>query len=184
LLLKKKFTKEYIKFLYPQIKDDNLKSLFKKVDKEIIKFEKLINKREKLAKISASEISEILKQTESYSTNFSKIDKRQMRFLLYKFKTGATVRLRRDLPTEIFDELDKKLKNIDSTVEYIFIGLNALTLLYPLSIITYPHFSYARYPSKELNIKDYNENLGIVLSLPNILETLNKVITGFENLFR
>jgi len=184
LLLKKRFTKEYIKLLSSQIKNNILQNKFKNIEKEIDELEKLINKKQKLANISKAEINEFLKASYFYRTNFSRIDKRGMRFKLNHFRIIVTNRLQKILPFEVFDEVNKKLENIESKVEYVFAYLNILILLYPLAIITYPHFTYTRYPTNEIGPKDYNENLGIVSSLENIFELLDKILKEFENLIK
>jgi hypothetical protein len=45
---------------------------------------------------------------------------------------------------------------------------------YFLSIITYPHESYTRYPDGEIKPEDYNEDLGIVQMCKDICNSLEK----------
>lgn len=46
--------------------------------------------------------------------------------------------------------------------------------LYFLSILTYPHESYTRYPDGKMKPEDYNENLGIVQMCKDICNSLEK----------
>lgn len=182
LLLRKKFIKEYFKFINSKVKNNGLKKKIKNIDKELKSFEKLIDKRKKLATISKGEISDFLKMGYDYQNAFSKMDKRGLNALLVRFRIGIDNRFEKILPPDVLPEVKKRLEKIDGRIEHIFIGLNAFSLLYPLTIITYPHFTYARYPTKEMKPSDYNENLGIVSSIPQIQQALENVIKGFESL--
>jgi hypothetical protein len=186
LLLKKKFIKEYFSFINLhfsfinlQTKNNGLKTLIKNYNGELKAFEHLINNRKKLAILSKNEISGLLKLGYDYQNILSKVDKRKLKTLLTEFRMGIRKRLEKILQP---DFVDKKLAKIEDRLEYIFIGLEVFSLLYPLTIITYPHFTYTRYPTKELKPQDYNEDLGIVSSLPSILEFLESVIRRFEQL--
>jgi len=60
----------------------------------------------------------------------------------------------------------------------------ALYILYMLSVITYPHFSYTRYPDSEVKPSEYNENLGIVKKSPEIWNLLEESIATIEKFLK
>ncbi|MEM5805211.1 MAG: HEPN domain-containing protein [Candidatus Aenigmatarchaeota archaeon] len=182
LLLKKKFIKEYFDFINLQTKNNELKTLIKNYNGELKSFERLINKRKKLAILSKNEISGFLKLSYNYQNIFAKIDKRRLKTLLNEFKMGIRSRFEKILPPDTFVEVDKKLTKLEDRIEYMFIGFNTFSFLYPLTIISYPHFTYTRYPTKELKPQDYTENLGIVTLLPEILTHVEYIIRNFESL--
>lgn len=101
-----------------------------------------------------------------------------------RFRMGIDWRFEKILPPEVLPEVRKRLGKIESKIDHIFIGLNAFSFLYPLTVITYPHFTYTRYPTKEMKPSDYNGNLGIVSSIPQIQEPLKTTIKGFESLVK
>jgi HEPN domain-containing protein len=184
LLLRKKFSKEYIKFLSPKVENEVLQKKFKNIDREVNDFERLIKKRKKLAKISKNEINDFLKVSNLYKNAFANVDRRTLNFKLQSFRIGLTGRMQKIILPKDFTEVKKKLDNIEIAVKKVLDNIGVMTLLYPLTIITYPHFTYTRYPSGELSPKDYTKNLGIVSSIPDILKPLNDVIESFESVIK
>lgn len=184
LLLKKRLMKEYFDLLYTQTKSNELRTLIKNYNGELKSFERLINNKKKLATLSKNEISGLLKLGHVYQNVFAKIDKRKLNYILNRFEIGLRGRLEEILPRDVFDEVDKKLKNLEGKVEDMFIGFNTFSFLYPLTIISYPHFTYTRYPTNELKPQDYTEDLGIVASLPEILSHVGNIIINFEILIK
>jgi hypothetical protein len=169
--------------LHQEIRDPFLKKRLKNLDEEISQFEKMINKREKIAKISRVEIEAFLKTCDLYKDSLSKIDKRRLKFQIDRLNQSITKRLRDILSSEYMSEIDKinkALKKVEYKIEDLLVGAKSLIFLYFLSIITYPHFSYTRYPSKEMGPKDYNESLGIVQTLERIIQVLDETMKDFE----
>jgi len=183
LLLRKKPIRIYLTLLQQQIEDPALKNRFKSLNKEITQLERIINKREKIAKISRFEIETFLKTCDLYKDFLDKTDKRRLKYQINLLNQSITKRLREILSSEYMNEIDrinKALKKVEYKIEDIFIGAKSLISLYFLSIITYPHFSYARYPTKEMGPKDYNESLGIVQTLERIIQVLDETIKDLE----
>ncbi len=83
---------------------------------------------------------------------------------------------------EVIDELDKT--NITSVVSSLT-GAVSTTLhievpLYILSVITFPHESFTRYPDGELTPNDYTMNLGVVSRFDRIWETSTKACENLK----
>jgi hypothetical protein len=183
LLLRRKPIRIYVSLWQQQIEDPTLKNRLKNLNKEIIQFERIINKKEKIAKISRVEIEAFLKTCDLYKDSLAKIDKRRLKSQINLLNQSITKRLRDILSSEYMNEIDKinnVLKKVEYKIEDLFIGAKSLIFLYFLSIITYPHFSYTRYPSKEMGPKDYNESLGIVQTLERIIQVLDETIKDLE----
>jgi len=160
LILKKRFSVEYAKFLYYSTDKSELGDL----DKRVRELEKLINKKKKLSKISSEEISVMIKMSVRYQGIIEKnLRKREFKLNIKRFEKGFRARLEKYLEYNIRPTISI------GDIERVFLTVNDLLILYPLSIITFPHFTYTRYPSKDISIQDYNENLGIISSLPEII---------------
>ncbi len=54
--------------------------------------------------------------------------------------------------------------------------------LFVLSVITFSHFNYSRYPDRELKPKDYQEGMGIVDTIPKLVPYIEQAIDSFERL--
>jgi len=184
LLLRKKFIKKYTSLLSSQIKNNGIKQLIKNYNNELKNLEKSINKTQKLATLSNEDISKFLEVSNTYLNILEKIDKRKLNSLLLRFRMGITSRLEGESLFNILDMINKGFIKIENKMEHIFRGCSALIFLYPLSIITYPHFTYTRYPTNKLKPQDYNENLGIITLLPEIIMHVGKVIENLENLIK
>jgi hypothetical protein len=179
LILKKKFIRDYFSLL-SYAKSRSSKNEFNKIDEKIKNFEKLISKQEKLAKLEKKEILSYLKVTNPIRRNLNKVDKRKMYEQIEKYKIGLKKRFERDFSSSVSENLVKRIGYVKSNLENIFKGLNMLLLLYPLTIITYPHFNFTRYPTRKMRPKDYNKDLGIVISLPNLLDLIKKILEDFD----
>jgi len=58
--------------------------------------------------------------------------------------------------------------------------LSSLITLSIISLITYPHITYTRYPDGKIKPEIYNENLGIVKKSKEIFELVDKTIYNLE----
>lgn len=83
-------------------------------------------------------------------------------------------------------EMDKVIGLIDQTIEKIkredvILGCySKISSLYILSLITYPHATSARYPSRVMPLGKYDENLGIVQCFDKISGLLDKVVSSLK----
>lgn len=73
---------------------------------------------------------------------------------------------------EAIDVIDTILINFDISK---FAESSKLSVLYILSLLTYPHATLARYPNQILPPEKYDENLGIVQCFDEIIEILEKI---------
>jgi len=71
-----------------------------------------------------------------------------------------------------------KKKRVKDTLDVDF--LISFISLYLLSVVTYPHFAYTRYPDGKLKPGDYKEGMGIVDTTPEILKYVQRTIEYFE----
>lgn len=182
LLLKKKFIKPYFKLALPLVKNNGIKNKLKTYDKELHSVEKLIDKNNELARISHNDILEILRICSQYELILSSFDSSKLKLSLQEFKLGLRTRLEKFLPPDIMNQIDEKLKTIDTRLDDILVGLTLYSSLYPLSMITFSHFNSTRYPTKEMSPKDYDEKLGIVSASSKISEHLDFVLKRFSKM--
>jgi hypothetical protein len=85
--------------------------------------------------------------------------------------------------SQIGYEIEKQLTDLEKGVEsFLLLGSYILTI-YFLSIITYPHSTFTRYPSEKLDPSMYKSGLGIVDCLPNIIPLLNECIKELTTFF-
>lgn len=133
------------------------------IRKDIEDFERLLGRKKELAKMSKVEIQSLVLEGEGIINKLGKIDPRKVIAEVKRARLGFDVRARRmGLPV---DDTAQKLFLIFSdpnTQGQIFDKLILFAKLYILTIITFPHSSYPRYPHGDIQITDYQEGLGIV----------------------
>lgn len=61
--------------------------------------------------------------------------------------------------------------------------VSSFVTLYLLSVITYPHFNYTRYPDLEVNPKEY-AGLGITKSYLDIYKNVDECINNLDKYFK
>ena len=178
LILKNRFSTKYMNFLLTSIKVYGNQYNIENFKQGLKKLEKLINNPRELSRLSKKEIIDIIKVGCKYQNILEEVLKtREFNNTIKKFYIGFKTRLEQNLDPNIIIKLDLK------RIEGFFITISRLFILYPLSIITFPHFTCTRYPDGDLSLSDYNENLGIVSTLKVILRIAEKNISYFENLF-
>jgi|GEM_PF-5077104 len=146
------------------------------IKKDIEIFESFLWKKRELAVLSRENIKNILsliQQNGRIIKALSKIDPRVVKSKIEKIKLGSSTRARQmGLP------ISNSIKGIpinQSTVEEIFQKLITFIRLYILTIITFPHSSYPRYPSKGYGIA-YEEGLGIVDCANDLLSMTGEIL--------
>lgn len=91
-----------------------------------------------------------------------------------------------NLVIKAFEKLypDKKVKDHIKIKDFSVVlpFAKGLQLLLPLSIISYPHYFFTKYPDKIIKPKDYNENMGIVQAYPSLIEDVEFCINSLANL--
>jgi hypothetical protein len=50
-----------------------------------------------------------------------------------------------------------------------------IALLYAISMVTFPHEKFSRYPDGKIKPMDYTQDLGIVKATPELIEYLEKI---------
>lgn len=78
---------------------------------------------------------------------------------------------------DITDEVAQMvLSRFDRLTPVLVSGSEAFLFLFVASAITFPHSVSTRYPTGDMNPSDYNDSLGIVNRLPELVRRLEKVI--------
>jgi hypothetical protein len=146
------------------------------LDSNIKRFSKLIKNQYKLANTKKSEIKALLDWFKLIHRRV-RIDKREALFKSRKFKMSLTNRSKKYLPESEINKLDNMLNRVpEEFLRNMDIPFNFLFLWF-LSVITYPHFIWTRYPKevkKQLDPSDYKQGLGIVDSLKDIHEVIDR----------
>ncbi|MDI3487803.1 MAG: hypothetical protein PWR26_520, partial [Methanosarcinales archaeon] len=150
---------------------------------DIRKLENIVNKnRKQIAEMSSEEIrnaikltvrlKEVLenKETKDEVSKFLATLKRELG------KIEASDEYERNIASKITTLLNKILENL----ELSFKMYSNFLVLYTLSIITYPHATFARYPNERLPIEKYDENLGIIQCFGEITDLLEGVINSWK----
>ena len=143
----------------------------------------MVNKnRKQIAEMSSEEIRDFINLTVKLKKVLESKETREevARYL---------ARLKKELDKmEASDEFDKDITSkiiaaidrISESLEESFKLYSNFLILYMLSIITYPHATFARYPNKILPPERYGENLGIVQYFSEIADLLGEVINSRE----
>lgn len=155
-----------------------------KVEDEMKKLNSVIENPRAISKLSKSEIISVVYIFNFIYKKIKKENKRGLRWRLYYFSLS----LENALKSKFSDEEVKSISNINKNLSFImlknldvpFIFMN----LAMLSILTYPHASTTRYPKEDdrLEPQDYRAGLGIVDSLQDIENTLEKIFKRTEQL--
>jgi hypothetical protein len=148
-------------------------------DQDIHKIENLIKtNRGHIAKMSSKEIEHLI--TLAYELNEILDNPKNQEMIKDSIisafealiknpnKIGASVKDRK--------EIIKMIENTDIT----FKDHSKIPVLYLLSIITYPHVTFARYPNKILSPDKYDKTLGIVQCFDKIADLLDKMVTSWK----
>lgn len=164
MLLKKRYITPYIKLMksfYPDLIEGNAQEL-----------EKLINSKSlEIAKFDKNQIEKILElgsQFKEISNNKEINDK-------IKSEISSLLDLRPSEFQNLFSE-NVKEKLIKLNISHVLGFVN----LYFLSLITYPHEAYTRYPDGPMTPQDYTMETGIVVMSQEICESLQDSIKRFE----
>jgi hypothetical protein len=167
-VLKRKGAIDIVYIVFTLLKEKSCEE----IKKDIKNFESLLWKEE-LAVLSREDILSLLQQNDKIIENLSKIDRRVVKFEIEKRKLGLSTGARQmGLP------ISNSIKGIpinQSMVEEIFQKLITFVRLYILTIITFPHFSYPRYPSKGHGVV-YEEGLGIVECANDLLSMTGEML--------
>jgi len=146
------------------------------LNSQIKAFSRLIKNPYKLANAKKSEIKALLDWFKSIHRRV-RIDKREALFKSKKFRMSLTHKSKKYLPESEIKKLDVVLDKIpEEFLRNMDIPFNFLFLWF-LSVITYPHFIWTRYPKelkKQLDPLDYTQGLGIVDSLKDIHEVIDR----------
>ena len=114
--------------------------------------------RADLAKMSGTEVLSLLAQIENYDR--------------------MTIAVTKELSSLMQNQNFQALSKFD--VQSICLPQNLLML----AIITFPHWSYTRYPGGKINPADYTLKFGIVRECPIILLRLKKEINTLEKIYK
>lgn len=156
---------------------------YESIKKDIEDFERFLEKRKELAKISKVEIQSLVLKGEEIVNKLRKIDPRKVRAEIRSVRLSFNADARRmGLP---IDGTTQELFSIPSNlnvIKGIFEMLILFVKLYILAIITFPHSFYPRYPYEELPLADYKEGLGIVDYAGELLNTIEETIKKHESL--
>lgn len=160
-MIEEKWIQSYIDVLrvfYPSLKAyvKKLENLIEKKSSEILRWDE-------------KKIKELLKFSEKFET----LDKEETRSNVYDVI---------ELFLSLMVEEKKKIVNVVKSMfkpEFLVKVTGLFTEMYLLSIITYPHAIYTRYPDGPLKPKNYTQDTGIVkmvLEICNELEEANNVL--------
>ena len=147
-------------------------------DEDIRKLVRIVNmSRKQIAEMDSNQIKGIINATIKIKIALeNKEIKNQILGLLSKLKNEAS-EIKSSDPSEKFilekliDSVDRVLNNLETLLKLS----STFLVLYMLSIITYPHATFARYPNKTLPPEKYDENLGIVQYFNEIVKLLDEV---------
>ncbi len=153
-------------------------------NQDIRKFEKIINaSRKQIAEMSSEEIRNFI----NLSTKLKEIlNSKETINEVAKFLVMIKEILEEQLSKiEALDEHDRDhvINFIDRMLETLEDALKLhsnFLILYILSVITYPHTTFARYPNKTLPLEKYNESLGIVKCFSEIANLLEDVTSSWK----
>jgi len=154
------------------------------VEKVCLEFEKLIQEPHKLAGISSNEINSLIRKCEKLQQSIRKINVREIKLRTRRCVDGFISRLKqRGVSLEKIEESCKVSGWLKDNVNLT--ALQWFPQLYISTIITFPHFSYSRYPGDKITFADYRKGrLGIVDSLDVILGYVNDIMKKLKNLGR
>lgn len=167
-MLQKDWVNSYLSIIQAMYKEKN-----SELEPNLEKFHNLLEKEEKIARLDQKQIRKILKISEELRENWEKkgldneIDSRIEKVI-------------NELPNSLKEYIDvsktlEKIKhriNLDSLEKFIN--------LYLLSLITYPHFNYTRYPDEDVKPEEYSD-LGVTEAYPQIIEKTEDLVKKIKN---
>lgn len=159
------------------------------LDPDILEIKNLMRKKEekkKLALLKEEQIKgwlELIKKITSTLTS-SETKRRISKVLDYLRVEAEELKESDDInESQIGYEIEKQLIDLEKGVESSLLRGSYILTIYFLSIITYPHSTFTRYPSEKLNPSMYKSGLGIVDCLPNIMPLLKECIEELTTFF-
>jgi hypothetical protein len=159
------------------------------LDPDILEIKNLMRKKEekkKLALLKEEQIKgwlELIKKITSTLTS-SETKRRISEVLDYLRVEAEELKESDDInESQIGYGIEKQLTDLEKGVESFLLRGSYILTIYFLSIITYPHSTFTRYPSEKLNPSMYKSGLGIVDCLPNIMPLLNECIEELTTFF-
>lgn len=154
VILKAVLERTGIKSLAQKLDDKTLITKISDAESTITSEEKRIE----IAKTSPSEIKRLLSRIEEY----------------------------REMTAQIKQETAGTLTNISlgPMPMSLFQTVSALVAIMILAIITFPHWSYTRYPDAKMTPRDYTDQLGIVHETKRILPILETEIGNLEGIYK
>ena len=172
LILKRKGAIDLVCIVFTLLK----KKSCEEIKKNIETFESFLWKKRELAVLPRENILHLIQQNDKIIEALSKVDRRTIKFEIEKTKLGLSTRAR---------QMGFSINNFkgmainQSMVEEIFQKLITFVRLYVLTIITFPHFSYPRYPSKVAIA--YEEGLGIVDCANDLLSMAGEMLDEMKD---
>jgi len=150
-----------------------------KRDVDVTKLEKIINEKQvEFAKLSKEEIKTLLKLNEDIRKKIENMELEKQIYLVMKNFLKIILEEEDNLLEEEYKDLLKGVEKLFR--QYFDIGLiSSFVTLYILSVITYSHFDYTRYPDGEIKPEEY-ENLDIIKIFPEIWESLKECIEHLD----
>jgi hypothetical protein len=145
----------------------------------VLRLDELMGKKRRLeiAKLNATEIDVVLSACDhqAKSTDLP-------RLLAKDRLESILMRMKRDrLDLEISDgDAKAVLDAFEKLTPALASAVENFAFLYVASAITFPHAVSTRYPGGEMNPWDYNESLGIVNRLPELVKRFDKVIESLD----
>jgi len=90
--------------------------------------------------------------------------------------------MKRDRPDLEIGDIDAQavLKIFEEMTPHLVSASENFLFLFIASAITFPHAVWTRYPSDALNPSDYDQSLGIVKRLPELVNRLDKVLHSLD----
>ncbi len=162
-LLKKKISVSFTQLMKSFALESN-------IDPDVKTFEKLIeNKPAKIAKMSGDEIKQLLELNKKIGI---KLDEKKQEAI------KKVLEFLSQLPRKYTKQYNNQ--KISQKVEQTLSNISSFLCIFILSVITYPHFAYTRYPGGKIEPKDYTETNGIVKMHNEICDALEKSMKDLE----
>lgn len=171
LLSKKQFEKRVQFFLKLSSSKEDVRVINKQVKKIIEKKKEL-----ELCKISSSQIKEIISFYDSVN-RVVKSQKNALKVKILSFVNSLDIKSQdiKELSDEEKKSIAKDFSKYRKIKDFMLDApINSL-FLWLLSVITFPHFNYTRYPgNKNFNYNDYTNELGIISCQGTLLKIIDR----------
>ncbi|NYZ75860.1 HEPN domain-containing protein [Candidatus Micrarchaeota archaeon] len=95
--------------------------------------------------------------------------------------TESIDKIKQATSDKMLNVMNTMLEGYDIPLPESFSAVWAFLDLYMLSMVTYPHATFTRYPDGELKPKDYVKGLGIVDATPELIEKMKVVMPAIRN---